>query len=58
MPFLSPVFKKSRNSSDTLTYWLTPSLTSIVEPVVQLRSMGSMRGASVTEGCVVPTDAI
>lgn len=34
---------------------LTPSLTAIVEPVVQLRSMGSINGASVTEGCDVPT---
>ena len=46
------------NSSVTLTYTPTPSYTSIVDPVVQLSSVGSMRGASVTDGCNVPKEVM
>ena len=53
---LWPSPKYFMNVSLTLTYWLTPSWASMVLPVVQESSMGSIRGASVTEGCVVPLE--
>ena len=36
------------NVSLTLTYWFTPSCALMVEPVVQERRVGSIKGASVT----------
>ncbi len=49
-PSFSPVRWYLKNLSDTETYWLTPSWAPMVDPVVQRRRSGSIKGASVTEG--------
>ncbi|KXT11595.1 hypothetical protein AC579_3126 [Pseudocercospora musae] len=52
-PCLLPSLRYWRNSMLTLTYSRRPSLTLIVAPVVQDSSKGSIKGASVMEGCEV-----
>lgn len=57
IPFFSPVFKNSKKWTDASMYSRNATLDSSVVPVTSFMIHGTIRGASVQDGCAVPAAA-